>query len=105
MTKSEIKTGIDLSSTDISRIVISYLSMTKRLVDLDDAIEIKKVNFDPGVSQLEWEAIKARAPGSGKDQPRSLAIITGECLTTHALVYGLYHSDRWLATLSARTRL
>lgn len=93
----------ELAAEDINRVIVAYLSIGKRLVDLDDVIDVQKTEFDPGVSLLEWQMIMSGSPSALKDQSLRTISTASECISKLSVTYLLSHSDSWLSRLSSST--
>jgi hypothetical protein len=80
----------------IGRAMTAYAATCKRLIDLDDAIDVEGVEFDPNIDEVEWQAIRplSLAPQKGGKHAK-LATFT-DCYSKNKKLYEIVHDQEFL---------
>lgn len=78
------------------RSLISFFSICRRLVDIDDIIDMQDVEFEPNIPQNEWDVIKEDL----KRPPNTILQSFWMILNQHKRVFELVHNEDFIKRVS-----
>lgn len=76
---------------NLSRGLTAYFAITKRLIDLDDAIDIEGVEFDPNIDEIEWQSLRPNSLMPQKLQKQSKLATFLDCVAKNRKIYEIIH--------------
>lgn len=83
----------------LNRAMSAYAAIVKRLVDLDDVIDIEGVEFDPNVDEIEWKSIRPDSLASPKFQKQVKVTTFADCVAKNKKVYEIVLDQDLIASV------
>lgn len=81
---------------NLNRALSAYFAISKRLIDLDDAIDIEGIEFDPNIDDIEWQSIRATALIPQKLQKQIKTTNFSDCVAKNRKVYEILHDKEFI---------
>lgn len=89
----------DYSREDLGKVLTSFLAISKKLVELDDAIDITSVEFEPNIDPLEWQVIRQVSGKTTKDEKMPKNASFPDCLKKSGAIYSVVYGQTVLEDL------